>query len=91
MLGKTNGIKRRGHQRMRWLDMSMNLGKLWEMVRDKEVRHASLGPRGQIDMTVQLNSNDSAYKLNSNRRDSTEPRPRGCSVLGEPPQALPSF
>ena len=25
------------------------------------------------------------------RRDSTEPRPRGCSVLGEPPQALPSF
>ena len=29
--------------------------------------------------------------LVSNRRDSTEPRPRGCSVLGEPPQALPSF
>ena len=25
------------------------------------------------------------------RRDSPEPRPRGCSVLGEPPQALPSF
>ena len=25
------------------------------------------------------------------RRDSTEPRPRGCSMLGEPPQALPSF
>ena len=25
------------------------------------------------------------------RHDSTEPRPRGCSVLGEPPQALPSF
>ena len=24
-------------------------------------------------------------------RDSTEPRPRGCSVLGEPPQGLPSF
>ena len=32
----------RGHQRMRWLDsitdaMNMNLGKLWEMVRDREV------------------------------------------------------
>ena len=26
-----------------------------------------------------------------NKDDSTEPRPRGCSVLGEPPQALPSF
>ena len=65
MLGKTNGRKRRGHQRMRWLDMNMNLGKLWEMVRDKEARHASWGPRGHIDMTGQLNSNDSAYKLNS--------------------------
>ena len=38
MLGKIEG-RRRGHQRMRWLDgimdvMHMNLGKLWEMVRD---------------------------------------------------------
>ena len=36
MLGKTEGRRRRGHQRMRWLDsiidaMNMNLGKLWEM------------------------------------------------------------
>ena len=41
MLGKIKG-RRRGRQRMRWLDsitdaMSMNLGKLQEMVRDKEV------------------------------------------------------
>ena len=41
MLGKIEGRRRRGHQRMRWLDsvtdtMDMNLGKLQEMVRDGE-------------------------------------------------------
>ena len=41
MLGKIEGRRRRGHRRKRWLDgiidaMHMNLGKLWEMVRDRE-------------------------------------------------------
>ena len=40
MLGKIEGRRRRGHQRMRWLDsisdaMNMNLGKLQELVRDR--------------------------------------------------------
>ena len=46
MLGKIVG-RRRGCQRMRWLDgttdtMDMNLGKLWEMVRDREVWRATV-------------------------------------------------
>ena len=60
MLGKIEGRRRRGCQRMRWLDgitdsVDMNSGKFWEMVRDREAWWARVCK--ESDMTGRLNSN----------------------------------
>ena len=66
MVGKTEGGRRRGRQRMRWLDgitdsMDRSLSKVREMVKDREAYRSPWGHKKESDSTERLNNRNNCH------------------------------
>ena len=62
-MGKIEGKRRRGWQRMRWLDsitdsMDMNLSKFWQIMEDRGARHTAVCGITELEVTERLNNNE---------------------------------